>query len=221
MLKIEEYKSLVFDCDGVILNSNKIKTDAFRKVTLPYGEDASEKLVDFHLNNGGISRYEKFIFFLNLISPNSSSSQKNDTLSLLLKNYAKECKKSLYNVEITNDLFFLKSKTSHTPWAIVSGGDQDELNDIFRFKKIHSMFESGIFGSPDPKSLIFKREINKKNFKLPALYFGDSKNDYYSAKENKMDFVFVKKWTDVIDYKIFCQDNSLFMIDSISEILNF
>ncbi len=25
-----EYKSIVFDCDGVILNSNKIKTRAFR-----------------------------------------------------------------------------------------------------------------------------------------------------------------------------------------------
>ena len=30
--EMKRYKSLIFDCDGVILNSNKIKTEAFRKI---------------------------------------------------------------------------------------------------------------------------------------------------------------------------------------------
>ena len=29
---MKKYKSIIFDCDGVILNSNEIKTESFRKV---------------------------------------------------------------------------------------------------------------------------------------------------------------------------------------------
>mgnify|MGYP002280379498 CR=1 FL=1 len=49
------YNTLVFDCDGVILNSNSIKTEAFYQTALPHGEDAAQVLRDYHLCNGGIS----------------------------------------------------------------------------------------------------------------------------------------------------------------------
>ena len=52
---IREYLTLVFDCDGVLLDSNKVKTDAFYKSALPYGENAANELVSYHKENGGIS----------------------------------------------------------------------------------------------------------------------------------------------------------------------
>ena len=62
--------SIVFDCDGVLLNSNKIKTQAFYKCALPYGEKYATMLADYHIENGGISRNYKFkyltIFILRL-----------------------------------------------------------------------------------------------------------------------------------------------------------
>ena len=60
---MKKYSHLFFDCDGVILNSNKIKTDAFYKLALNFGELQAQKLVNHHLENGGISRYEKIKFF--------------------------------------------------------------------------------------------------------------------------------------------------------------
>ena len=39
MNKLSKYKKIYFfDCDGVILNSNKIKTEAFKEVVSNYGE---------------------------------------------------------------------------------------------------------------------------------------------------------------------------------------
>ena len=64
---IREYLTLVFDCDGVLLDSNKVKTDAFYKSALPYGENAANELVSYHKENGGISRYIKFEYFLDSI----------------------------------------------------------------------------------------------------------------------------------------------------------
>ena len=60
---LKSYKNLIFDCDGIILNSNKIKTEAFKEVVYHYGKEAAEELVQFHIMNGGISRYEKFNYF--------------------------------------------------------------------------------------------------------------------------------------------------------------
>ena len=68
MTKIElsKYQTLIFDCDGVLLNSNKIKTEAFYEVTKPYGDEAAQTLKNYHILNGGVSRYQKFDFFLKI-----------------------------------------------------------------------------------------------------------------------------------------------------------
>ena len=63
--ELQKYKTLIFDCDGVVLNSNKVKTEAFYEtVVKKYGSQAATALADHHKTNGGISRYKKFEFFL-------------------------------------------------------------------------------------------------------------------------------------------------------------
>ena len=63
MNKLSNYKNLIFDCDGIILNSNKIKTQAFYDVVSIYGNKAANELKNYHIKNGGISRYKKFHYF--------------------------------------------------------------------------------------------------------------------------------------------------------------
>ena len=53
-------KAIIFDFDGVILESAEIKTRAFRKLFEPNYPDKVEAIVDYHCNNMGISRYLKF-----------------------------------------------------------------------------------------------------------------------------------------------------------------
>ena len=57
---VDEYLTLVFGCDGVVLDSNKIKTEAFHQTTLPYGESATKSMMEYHITKGGVSRYKKF-----------------------------------------------------------------------------------------------------------------------------------------------------------------
>ena len=52
-------KTIIFDFDGVILESLDVKTEAFKKLYQPYGPSISNKVVENHLENEGISRYEK------------------------------------------------------------------------------------------------------------------------------------------------------------------
>jgi beta-phosphoglucomutase-like phosphatase (HAD superfamily) len=55
---------IIFDFDGVILNSHKIKTKAFYKIFESYGKNIANKAVKFHKQNIGKSRYFKFKFIL-------------------------------------------------------------------------------------------------------------------------------------------------------------
>ncbi len=219
MLKIQEYKSIVFDCDGVILNSNKIKTRAFRTASLPFGKDASSHLEDYHLRNGGISRYEKFDYFLKKIVPINSKKIKELCLKKMLKIYSEETNKGLLESEITYGLHSLRNKTKDSSWMIVSGGDQDQLNSIFTKKEIMHLFNGGIFGSPDTKNEILNRELAKENIKLPALFLGDTELDHQVSVANGLDFIFVSAWTEFRSYEQYCIDNSIRIISKVYELI--
>ena len=219
MLKIQEYKSIVFDCDGVILNSNKIKTRAFRMASLPFGHEASTSLEAYHLRNGGISRYEKFDYFLTNIVPISCKIEKEIYFRRMLKIYSEETKKGLIDSEITHGLNSLRDKTKYSSWSIVSGGDQEQLHSVFKEKQIMYLFDGGVFGSPDNKNVILQRELASGNIKKPALFLGDTALDHQVSDANGLDFIFVSAWTEFRSYEQYCKDNSIRIISKVYELI--
>tara|TARA_Y100001968_G_C19414584_1_gene748285 strand:+ start:1381 stop:2043 length:663 start_codon:yes stop_codon:yes gene_type:complete len=218
-VNINKYKTIIFDCDGVILNSNKIKTQAFKTATNKYGESYSNKLINYHLLNGGISRYEKFKYFLKNIFPIDSSIKRDLELHNLLEIYSKESVNGLLNSEITYGLKYFRNHTKGIPWLIVSGGDQGELNYVFEIKEIIQYFDGGIFGSPDSKGKILSREIENNNIRFPCLFLGDSKLDHQVSSDNGLEFIFVSKWSEFKAHKKYCLDNSIRIISRVYDLL--
>ena len=53
---------IIFDFDGVIINSHKIKSAAFFKIFKIYGENVGLSALNYHIKNIGKSRYQKFRF---------------------------------------------------------------------------------------------------------------------------------------------------------------
>ncbi|WP_281662150.1 HAD family hydrolase [Halomonas sp. Alg239-R46] len=193
-MNITCYDTLVFDCDGVVLHSNMVKTEAFYKVALPYGETAAQLMVDYHVANGGVSRYKKFAYFLeNIIAPN----QAGPDLKALLNAYASFVREGLLNCPIAPGLEALRQKVPDARWLIVSGGDQAELREVFAQRKLAEFFNANIFGSPDTKDEILERELANGNITQPALFLGDSKYDYQAASSAGLDFLFVSGWSEV------------------------
>ncbi len=216
LIDLNNYATFIFDCDGVILNSNKIKTDAFYEVSKCYGVEFGEALKDYHKNNGGISRYKKFEYFLTEILNKDINSNE---LKKLLDEFASEVKRNLMVCEVTSKLGELRRLTQHGKWLIVSGGDQLELRDVFRSRNMDDYFDGGIYGSPDDKITIMTREIENNNIKLPAIYFGDSKYDYYSSSKVEIDFMFMHKWSEVNDWKKWTIDEDIFSIKDFEHFL--
>lgn len=207
---VTDYVTLVFDCDGVVLNSNKVKTEAFYKAALPYGEAAAQAMVDYHVAHGGVSRYKKFAYFLEQIAPSYAEQRKQlPNLEELLQAYASYVREGLLSCEIAPGLEALRKQTSNARWLIVSGGDQAELRDVFAQRNIAKWFDGGIFGSPDTKDDILSRELASDNIQQSALFLGDSKYDYQAANTAGLDFVFLSGWSEVGDWKSWCSVNNI------------
>ena len=209
-MKLSDYSTIAFDCDGVILNSNKVKTNAFYDAALPYGEKNAEALKKYHTQNGGVSRFKKFQWFVdNFVE----KTLRDYVYEQLLTRYADIVEEGLLNCEFNKDLYELKKKTPNTNWLIVSGGSQSELRALFEKRDLANLFEGGIYGSPDSKEVIFERELARENISLPALFIGDSKYDYFSSNKHGLDFIFLSQWTEVNDWQSFCEGNDINHID--------
>jgi phosphoglycolate phosphatase-like HAD superfamily hydrolase len=204
-MDLNQYQTLIFDCDGVILNSNKIKTQAFYDVAKVYGHEPAQKLREYHVKNGGISRYEKFEYLLVNILQKSIEKQE---LNQLLSHFSREVKKALLECEVAKNIKELREKTKNTKWLIVSGGDQAELRDVFKQRNLDGYFDGGIFGSPDNKDTILNNEINNNNILGKSLFLGDSMYDYRVATTAQMDFIFLSKWTELKHWSSVFNDNS-------------
>lgn len=218
MLNLKFYKTLVFDCDGVILDSNKLKTQAYYDTAISYGaiEAKAQALVDHHVQYGGISRYPKYEYFIREIMGQAVT---DEALKTLLDRFAYEIHRGLLNCKMASGLEYLRDATLGTQWMLVSGGDQAELRALFAEREIDGMFDAGIFGSPDNKDMILTRKIANGNLVQPAIFFGDSRYDHQAATRAGLDFVFVSGWTELENWQKYCAENNIRVIESLETVL--
>ena len=202
---MKKYSHLFFDCDGVILNSNKIKTDAFYKLALNFGELQAQKLVNHHLENGGISRYEKIKFFQKNILKNTNIRLYQE----LVVNYGKILKEKLIKAEISKGVFKIKQFFPNSKITVVSGSDQNELRWLFKEKRIDHLFNNGIFGSPKNKIEILEEIFSGFKGEEKSIFIGDSKYDFEVSKFFKIDFAFISEWSDLSDWTKFARINKI------------
>lgn len=218
------FSTLIFDCDGVILNSNAIKMEAYRRVTLPFGQPASSAMVDFHIENGGISRYAKFEYFVDFLLPtyvpDAIVRDRSEFLKSLLAEFSAEVKAGLLQCEVASCLMELRKAMPATRWLIVSGGDQVELREVAEQRGFAHFFDSGIYGSPKDKHKIVADLMKAGMIQRPALFLGDSRLDHEVAKAFDFDFVFLHDWTDFTDWQSYCKHNRIRFLPSLSDIVD-
>ena len=216
MRVLTEYCSLVFDCDGVVLNSNHVKTEAFYQAALPYGEAAAQALVDYHVANGGISRYRKFEYLLGQILGLPKNSE---ALDALLAHYAALVHDGLRSCAIAPGLHELRAQLPDANWLIVSGGDQEELREVFAVRGLAALFDGGIYGSPDAKDMILARELERGNIRMPALFLGDSRFDHQCATAAGIDFVFLSSWSEFKGWPEYFSANPVAVRESLGTLM--
>ena len=204
--KLSDYRSLVFDCDGVVLDSNRVRAQAFYNAALPYGESYAAALREYHILHGGVSRYVKFEVLLRDMVGVPVTEQ---AMAALLHAFTTEATIGLLQCEIAPGLAELRAATPDANWILVSGADQSELRHVFQQRGIAAWFDDGIFGSPLNKDQILAREIASGNCRSPGIFFGDSRYDHQAAVRAGLDYVFLSAWTDMQGWQAYCRDQGV------------
>lgn len=189
---------VVFDCDGVLLKSNHIKTEAFRELASEFGDDVARQFVDYHQREGGVSRYEKL---RHLLSELVGVEDVESRLSGLLERYGRLVLEELLEAEEMPGLRQTLSRLSEAgvPAFVASGGKEEELLEVFSAKGLAPYFEE-IRGSPTPKQEIVTDLVDRYGLDCSrSLFFGDSRLDFEIASRHGIPFVMVwsvSEWED-------------------------
>lgn len=197
-------KQIIFDFDGVILDSLPIKEAAFRHALNNYPDDKVERLVGYHQKHGGVSRFEKFRYFFQEILMLPVDEEVVQTLSEIFSKY---CKKELADKKylITETVDFILNNYQKYPCHVASGTEQNELRYLCDALGLSDYFVS-IMGSPTAKAELVKNILQKQNY-VPeeTLLIGDAMTDYNAAKDNGLFFSGYNnlKFENLSDYYIF------------------
>lgn len=178
-------KVIIFDFDGVILDSVDIKTSAFRDLFKKQTEKIQKKIINYHKINGGISRIKKFEYFYKVFLKKKITNKIKKDLS---NKFNRIVYKKILKCKFIKgaDKFIKKNKDYHL--FISSGTPEKELKLICKKRGISKYFKE-IYGSPKSKVDHIKK-IQKKLKKADLFIFiGDSKNDYDAAMKTKIKFI--------------------------------
>lgn len=180
-------KFAIFDFDGVILESVNVKADAFFELYLPYGKDIAEKARGHHLQNGGMSRFEKFKLYHSNFLSKPLTTEENEILS-------QKFSKIVLNQILKAPLVVGAQKTLETLkdqlelW-VISGTPEQELKFIINERNLSNYFK-GIYGAPTSKIEHLQQVIKTMQYDPnDGVFIGDATVDYEAAYSQHMDFV--------------------------------
>lgn len=211
-----KYRCWVFDCDGVLLDSNAAKTQAFHDVAMQFGPQVADQLTAYHKTHGGISRFVKFQYLFTTIL---GRDPKPDEMQTVLTQFADAAKTRLLACPQAPRLTEVLQAVAKTgPVYVVSGGLQDELRDVFAQRGLEGYF-TAIFGSPDTKDDILARERASGAMPDPALFIGDARYDFEAADRYGLDFLFVSNWSEFSDWPNYFHDRNVTVFKSIQDLL--
>lgn len=212
-------KNILFDFDGVLVESVQVKTQAFRKMYQKYGEDIQNKVESYHLENGGMSRYEKIKYYHEQLL----GIKTNDELIKILTNeFSNIVKNQVIKSKYVDGAYkFINTNKYYKCW-VITGTPENEIKSIIKYRDIDKYFV-GIHGSPKTKDQIIKEVVKNNKLKInETIYIGDAITDYDAAKKNNILFVLRETdYNNIIFSNIKCiKINNLNNLNSIIENIN-
>lgn len=183
-----DWEAVFFDFDGVICDSVNIKTEAFAELYRPYGTEVEQGVVDYHLANGGVSRFEKFRHwhreYLKTDINEEQLMELSDRFSALV---LKKIIEAPYIDGAIDTLKILKDR--NIPVYVVSGTPDNEIKHIISEKGL-SMYFMEVHGSPKKKGEIVEDILVRGKYNTAkCIFIGDAISDYQAAISNDIHFL--------------------------------
>jgi len=179
-------KNIFFDFDGVIAESVSAKTEAFREMYLPYGEKIANDVVSYHINHGGVSRFEKFKYWEKKYFNRDTSKEQIEELAKEFSN--KVLQKVIDAAEVDGAFDFIQTYHKIYKFWIITGTPTSEIEIIAKERGLTDYF-IGLHGSPKNKRYWTEYLLEKYHLKREeTIFLGDATTDQDAAIYSKLHF---------------------------------
>ena len=187
MNSLYEIRAIIFDFDGVLVESNDEKTEAFKELFSLYPEH-ERAMLDYHIRWFSTSRMDKFRYFVYEMM--ARPGDENSVADMAEKFSSLVVKRVISCPEVPGASELLAEFSQRVPLYISSATPQDELRNIVRCRGFGSYFRAVYGYPPIPKTEAIESVLSKENA-LPqeVLFIGDSVSDYHFAKETGIRFM--------------------------------
>ena len=179
-------KAIIFDVDGVIIESAEIKTEAFAMLFADYPDKLPE-IIAYHQKNSGFSRFIKFRYVYEKILGQELSAQREAELG---ERFSQVVLGEVINAPSTpGAIEFLSRNKDRYLFFTASGTPEEEVRNIIAHRQISHFFR-GIYGSPRQKDEIIEDILNRNSLqKKEAVYVGDAESDRTAAEKAGIPFI--------------------------------
>jgi HAD superfamily hydrolase (TIGR01549 family) len=183
-------QAIFFDFDGVIVDSNPTKTEAFRTLFSNYNEKIVEEIVAYHQQHGGISRVEKIRYAHQHIIKQPLT---DEELASWAAEYSKLVMENVIDARwIKGAKEFLTERQGSLPIFVISGTPEPELREIIERRKMIGYFRE-ILGSPVKKPPHIHRLLSDYQFVAKdCVFVGDALTDFNAARETGLRFIGIR-----------------------------
>ncbi len=142
---------VLFDFDGVLVDSVPIKEQAFGALYTEHGAEVVASVKAYHRANGGLSRFEKFQYYHQALLGGTSPLSRDELDALSQKFSAHVVQMVIDAEEMQHASEVLRALHSQVPMHLLSATPEEELIRIIEARKMGEYFRS-IHGSPQKKS---------------------------------------------------------------------
>ena len=186
-----DYDAIIFDCDGVLFDSNQMKVVAFRLSARKAGFDAEaiDSFSEWQSKNFGVSRY---VAFDRLLTGEFGTVPPTATTNHLLHYYAQDVATGYLAAAETDGARELIDLLKSFPLYVVSASNEQEVRGVLRARKLATNFRA-IYGSPATKVENLRRVLDDFHEGARVLFIGDASADADAASEVGVNFLFMSK----------------------------
>jgi phosphoglycolate phosphatase-like HAD superfamily hydrolase len=185
-LAIKNVGAIIFDFDGVLVESMDIKARAFAYLFRDF-PDRVEEIVEFHMIHGGMPRFEKFERIYRDILHLPLTAEKKAELG---GEFSKFVFEQVVKCPFVNGAReFLGKYSARYPLFVVSGTPDGEIKEIVKKRGLEKYFKE-VLGSPLKKAAHNLNIVKKYGFKPEEVVFvGDSIDDWEGVKGTGIKFI--------------------------------
>lgn len=183
---LNDVRAVVFDLDGVILESAELKTAAFLELFGEYPQ-FRERILAYHLGHLGVSRYDKFEWIYGELLKEPLSGERKAELGREFSGLVLD--KVLACPFVPGARELLERWKGSKLLFVASGTPQGELDVILEGRGIAGYFE-GAWGSPTKKNEVVRRVLCEYGLaRGEVLFVGDGSSDWEAAQATGVRFL--------------------------------